>query len=112
MTKYPFEPYSGTSDPELNATIFACLRELIATLKPDEAELIERIDFGLESGEVVADSMGVSTVHLDERLIATRKLLKKRLLEMCLICPEHGISDCHCDTAKRLKLLRAATTKS
>lgn len=101
----------GGSDADLNAVVCACLRPLIATLKPEYAEVIDRIDLREEPREQVAASLGISLANLGVRLHRARQALKQRLVEMCLTCPEHGFLDCGCDTAKRVKLLREAAAK-
>ena len=99
---------SPAADAELEAAVCACLHQLIATLKPDYAEVIQRIDLNEESRAAVAADLGVTPATLAVRLHRARSVLKQRLVEMCLTCPEHGFMDCGCDTARRSELLRAA----
>lgn len=106
-----FDTVSGAPDSDLNAAVCACLHPLIATLKPEYAEVIDRIDLREETREQVAASLGISLANLGVRLHRARQALKQRLVEMCLTCPEHGFLDCGCDTAKRVKLLREAAAK-
>jgi len=104
-------PADADATAELDAAICACLNQLIPTLRPDYAELLRRIDMQEESRDVVAASLGLSMVNLGVRLHRARQALKKRLIEMCLTCPEHGFMDCGCDAARRTELLRAAAAK-
>ncbi|MES2145238.1 MAG: RNA polymerase sigma factor [Pseudomonadota bacterium] len=99
---------SESAEAELEAAVCACLHELIATLKPDQADLIRRIDLNEEPREEVAADLRLSLATLAVRLHRARTALKKRLVEMCLTCPEHGFLDCGCDAARRADLLRAA----
>ena len=101
---------SPASDAELDAAVCACLHQLLATLKPDYAEIIQRIDLSEEPRAAVAADLGLSLATLAVRLHRARNALKQRLVEMCLTCPEHGFMDCGCDTARRSELLRAAAS--
>lgn len=99
------------ADAKLEAAVCACLNQLIATLKPDHAEVIQRIDLNEESRRAVAADLGITMATLAVRLHRARAILKQRLVEMCMTCPEHGFMDCGCDTARRSALLRAAAAK-
>ncbi len=102
---------SPAAEAELQAAICACLHELIAMIKPDDADLIRRIDLNEEPRAAVATDLGLTPATLAVRLHLARKALKQRLVEMCLTCPEHGFMDCGCDTARRAELLRAAAAE-
>lgn len=96
------------TEAELDAALCACLHELIATLKPEQADLIRRIDLDEEPRDQVAVALGISPATLAVRLHRARNALRQRLIEMCLTCPEHGFMDCGCDAARRAELFRAA----
>lgn len=102
---------SPAAEAESQAAICACLLELIATIKPDDADLIRRIDLNEEPRVAVAADLGLTPSTLAVRLHRARKALKQRLVEMCLTCPEHGFMDCGCDTARRAGLLSAAAAE-
>lgn len=99
------------ADAELEAAVCACLHHLIVTLKPDHADIIRRIDLNEEPRAAVAADLGITMSTLAVRLHRARAILKQRLIEMCLTCPEHGFMDCGCDTARQSALLRAAAEK-
>lgn len=103
-----FDETPAASDAEMDAAVCACLNQLMATLRPDYAELIQRVDLQEEPRDAVAASLGISVANLAVRLHRARQALKQRLVEMCLTCPEHGFMDCGCDAARRAELLRAA----
>jgi RNA polymerase sigma-70 factor (ECF subfamily) len=103
---------SAVTDAELDAAVCACLHPLIATLKPEQAELIRRIDLNEEPHAVVAADLGLSRGHLAVRLHRARQALKQRLVTMCRTCPEHGFLDCNCDSARRMELRRETERKS
>ncbi|WP_054005342.1 RNA polymerase sigma factor [Cypionkella psychrotolerans] len=100
----------SASGAELEVAVCACLHQLLATVKPDYAEIIQRIDLNEEPRATVAADFGLSLATLTVRLHRARSALKKRLVEMCLTCPEHGFMDCGCDTARQSELLRAAAS--
>lgn len=107
-----FATVAGTPDPELDAVVCACLHPLLASLKPDYADLIARVDLRDEPRDQVAASLGISVANLAVRLHRARQSLRQRLVEMCLTCPEHGFLDCGCDSARRGELRRQAAAKS
>lgn len=102
---------SPAAEAELQAAICACLHELIATIKPDDANLIRRIDLNEEPRAAVAADLGLTPATLAVRLHRARKALKQRLVDLCLTCPEHGFMNCGCDTARRAELLRTAAAE-
>lgn len=102
---------SPAAEAELQAAICACLHELIATIKPDDADLIRRIDLNEEPRAAVAADLGLTPATLALRLHRARNALKQRLTEMCLTCPEHGFMDCDCDTVRWPELLRATAAE-
>ena len=103
---------NAAADAELDAAVCACLHPLIATLKPEQAELIRRIDLNEEPHAAVAADLGLTKGHLAVRLHRARHALKQRLVTMCRTCPEHGFLDCDCDAARRMELRRTAERNS
>jgi RNA polymerase sigma-70 factor (ECF subfamily) len=69
---------------------------LIATLTPQYAALIRRLDLNLEDPASVAASLGISKNNLNVRSHRARQQLKQRLEETCRVCAQHGCLDCHC----------------
>jgi RNA polymerase sigma factor (sigma-70 family) len=74
--------------PEEEATLCACFRELIPTLKPEYGELIESLELADGDPEKVADRLGITRNNL--------KALRERLEETCRACAKHGCLDCTC----------------
>ncbi|HEX4923912.1 MAG TPA: sigma-70 family RNA polymerase sigma factor [Bdellovibrionales bacterium] len=83
-------------DDELKAAVCACFRRLLPALKPEYAELIEKIDLGGQAQQDVAKSLGVTPNNLTVRLHRARQALKERLKQSCGTCTEHGCLDCSC----------------
>lgn len=94
------EMVAGPTDAEIDRAVCDCLHRLLPTLRDGHAALIRRIDLEGEAREAVAASHGITRGALAVRLHRARQALKRRLLEMCLTCPEHGFLDCGCETAR------------
>lgn len=82
--------------PEEDADLCACFEPLIATLKPEYAELLRALDLGGEATEPVAARLGVTANNLKVRRHRARQALRKRLEETCRTCTDHGCLDCTC----------------
>lgn len=100
MSPEHFDTFPGEPDEDLDEAICNCLHKLLPTLKPDQADLIRRIDLAGEPREVVASRLGITVGALNVRLHRARRALKQRLEEMCLTCPVHGYLDCGCEEAE------------
>jgi RNA polymerase sigma-70 factor (ECF subfamily) len=83
-------------DQEEHRILCACFQELIPTLKPEYAELIQVLDLGQESTDSVAARLGISLVNLKVRRHRARQALRSRLEETCRVCAEHRCLDCTC----------------
>lgn len=86
----------ATDDKDLEQTVCACLQEIVPTLKPEYAALLQRVDL---QGEKVADaaaSLGISANNASVRLHRGRNALRERLVQVCGTCTEHGCLDCTC----------------
>ena len=82
--------------PEIEAEICACVSRLASTLKPEYAEALTAIDVGGESVKSFAERRGVSANNAGVRVFRAREALKKRLLESCGTCADHGCRNCSC----------------
>ena len=84
------------AEPEDEAVLCGCFRELIPTLKAEYAELIEALELGTESPEAAARRLGITPNNLKVRRHRARQALRKRLDETCRTCAEHVCLDCTC----------------
>jgi RNA polymerase sigma-70 factor (ECF subfamily) len=82
--------------PEDEAALSACFRELIPTLKPEYAELIERLELAGGDPAQVAEHLGINRNNLKVRRHRARQALRQRLEETCRLCAKHGCLDCTC----------------
>lgn len=81
-----------------------CLNALTPLLKPDQADLIRRIDLEGHDRACVATDLGITRGALGTRLHRARVALRNLLLATCISCPEHGFDDCACHPDK-MKML-------
>lgn len=86
-------------EPEDEAAICACFRELIPTLKPEYAGLIEELELSGGDPAQAARRRGLTRNNLKVRRHRARQALRQRLEETCRLCAKHGCLDCTCNTA-------------
>lgn len=86
----------ASPDPEDEAALCECFRELLPTLKPEYARLIERLELGRQDTDQVAADLGIHPNNLKVRRHRARQALRQRLEETCRVCAEHGCLDCTC----------------
>ncbi len=85
-------------DMELKKELCACIHRLIPALKPEYANLIQRIDLEEEPPSQVAESSGITYNNLMVRLHRARQALRVSLERTCGVCTKHGCLDCTCET--------------
>lgn len=83
-------------DAEAQRITCGCVETLIPTLKPDYAELIQRLDLGNETPEQVSAALGMTANNLRVRHHRARQQLRERLEQTCRMCAKHGCLDCTC----------------
>ena len=76
--------------------ICECLRELLPTMKPEYAELIEAMELGDATTEEMSARLGISPKNLKVRRHRARSQLRDRLERTCRSCAAHGCLDCSC----------------
>jgi RNA polymerase sigma-70 factor (ECF subfamily) len=82
--------------PDLESEICACVTRLAATLKPEYAEALQAMDVQGTAVKTFAEQHGLSASNAGVRVFRARQALKKRLMESCGTCAEHGCRDCSC----------------
>ena len=85
-----------TPPPDLAAEICACVSRLAGTLKPEYAEALQEIDVGGAPVKDFAERHGLTPNNAAVRVFRARDALKKRVMESCGTCAEHGCVDCSC----------------
>jgi RNA polymerase sigma-70 factor (ECF subfamily) len=81
---------------ELEAEICACVNRLAGTLKREYAEALQAIDVEGVPVKVFAEQQGLTPSNAGVRVFRAREALKRRLIESCGTCAEHGCRDCTC----------------
>ena len=81
---------------EVEAEICACVSRLAATLKPEYAEAIRSVDIEGMAVKDFALRRGLTASNAGVRLFRGRDALKRRVLESCGTCAEHGCRNCTC----------------
>jgi RNA polymerase sigma factor (sigma-70 family) len=80
----------------LHDTVCRCVAELAATLKPEYASALRRIEVeGVAVKDYAAES-GISRNTAAVRVHRARAALKKQVARVCGTCAEHGCSNCTC----------------
>ena len=82
--------------PEDETALCGCLIDLLPTLKPEYAEVLEAMDLGDVSTEEMTTRLGITPNNLKVRRFRARKQLKERLERTCRTCATHGCLDCTC----------------
>jgi RNA polymerase sigma factor (sigma-70 family) len=89
----------AAAEPEIEAEICACVGRLAGTLKAEYAEALQAIDVEGTPVKAFAEQRGLSVSNAGVRVFRAREALKKRLIESCGTCAEHGCRNCSCQTA-------------
>ena len=77
-----------------------CVNELAATLKPEYAAALRRIEVdGLALKDFAAEA-GISSSNAAVRVHRAREALRQQLARSCGTCADHGCLDCTCDRSK------------
>ena len=82
--------------PDMEAEICACVSRLAGSLKPEYAEALHAIDVQGTPVKTFAEQRGLSPSNAGVRVFRAREALKKRVVESCGACAEHGCLNCTC----------------
>ena len=89
----------AAAQPELAAEICGCVTRLAGTLKAEYAEALQAIDVGGQAVKSFAAERGLSPGNAGVRVFRAREALKRRLMESCGTCAEHGCRNCTCQNS-------------
>jgi len=92
---------SAEADPSQCAEVCRCVIALADTLKPEYAAALRHVDLAGHSVAEFARIVGITPNNASVRLHRARRALRRRTLEFCLLCAEHGCSDCSCAVSDR-----------
>ncbi len=83
-------------DDELHGAVCACVSQLAATLKPEYASALQRIDVDGIAVKDYASESGISQSNAGVRVFRAREALRKQVARACGTCATHGCLDCTC----------------
>ena len=82
---------------ELRGEICQCVRRLAGTLKPEYAEVLQRVDVDGLAVKDFAEESGISSSNAGVRAFRAREALRQQVVRSCGTCAEHGCAECCCD---------------
>lgn len=82
--------------PTDQSALCECFRELLPSMKPEYAELIDRLELQPGDPSEVARQLNIQPNNLKVRRHRARQALRQRLEETCRTCAVHGCLDCTC----------------
>jgi RNA polymerase sigma-70 factor (ECF subfamily) len=82
--------------PELRGAICSCVGELAATLKPEYAQAIRRVEVDGLAVHAFAEEAGITANNAAVRVFRAREALRRQVKASCRTCAEHGCVDCSC----------------
>ena len=85
-----------TAAPDVAAEICACVTRLAGTLKPEYAQVLQAVDVDGLPVKTYAERTGLSSNNAGVRVFRAREALRKRVIQSCGTCAEHGCLDCTC----------------
>jgi RNA polymerase sigma-70 factor (ECF subfamily) len=90
---------SAAGDAELMNVVCSCVDDLLATLKPEYAQVLRSVDMNGSTVSAFAAEAGITPGNAAVRVHRARQALKKRVEESCGTCAEHACLDCECKRA-------------
>lgn len=82
---------------ELESDVCACVTRLAATLKPEYADMVQRIDVEGMPVKQVAEALGITPNNAAVRVFRAREALRKRVRECCGACADNHCATCDCE---------------
>ena len=86
---------------EMHDEICGCVKRLAETLKPEYGEALQAIEIDGVPVKEFAEKKGLSASNAGVRVFRAREALKKRVVESCGTCAEHGCVNCTCESTNQ-----------
>ncbi|MDQ3037956.1 MAG: sigma-70 family RNA polymerase sigma factor [Myxococcota bacterium] len=96
LTELAAELETEQSGTEAHGAVCQCVKKLTATLKPEYAEALTRIEIDGIAVKDYAQEAGITSNHAGVRVFRARDALRKQVQRSCGTCAEHGCLDCTC----------------
>jgi RNA polymerase sigma factor (sigma-70 family) len=81
---------------ETRREVCRCINRLATTLKPEYAEALQAIEVDGQPVKAYAERKGLTAGNAAVRVFRAREALKRRIVESCGTCAEHGCLNCTC----------------
>lgn len=92
--------YAAEQDIVVNGdehtSLCECFEDLLPTLKPEYAEVIQALDLDERDPEIVAKDLGITRGNPKVRAHRARQRLRTQLEQTCRLYAKHGCFDCSC----------------
>jgi len=99
LAAFAAELDATTPDEDAQAFACRCVLTLARTLKPEYADVIDKVDLQGVLVKDYADAVGISASNAGVRLFRARDALRKQIAIVCGVCATHGCIDCSCGCA-------------
>src|SRR5262249_5101633 len=87
---------SNEPDLDMRNAACQCVKRLADTLRPEYADILRRVEVDGVSVQDFARESGISANNAGVRVFRARQALRKRVVQSCGTCAEHGCLDCTC----------------
>lgn len=89
---------SGREEPseDVEEAVCKCVSRLAATLKPEYADALARVEVAGVPVKEFAEERGISSSNAAVRVFRAREALRKQVVASCGTCAEHGCFQCSC----------------
>jgi RNA polymerase sigma-70 factor (ECF subfamily) len=84
---------------ETRHEVCQCISRLATTLKPEYADALQAIEVEGQPVKSYAEQQGLTAGNAAVRVFRAREALKRRVVESCGACAEHGCLHCTCQAA-------------
>ena len=96
LSRFATELEATTENDELTRVACKCVTTLAATLKPEYADALQRIDIDGMPVKDYAEAAGITASNAGVRVFRAREALRNQIAKACGTCATHGCVDCSC----------------
>jgi RNA polymerase sigma factor (sigma-70 family) len=96
LTTFADELLNNHTTPEEENTVCQCIARLATTLKPEYKSAIDQVEVAGMSMTSFAEREGITPNNAAVRVFRAREALRKRVMDACGTCAEHGCFNCTC----------------
>jgi RNA polymerase sigma factor (sigma-70 family) len=85
---------------DVRDAVCECVGRLAATLKPEYAQVLRRVEVDGVAVKDYAVEAGLTSGNAAVRVFRAREALRKQVARSCGACADHGCLDCTCDKSQ------------